>query len=243
MRGRISKVQHVAAVIVAGGTGERFGSANGKQLAPVLGRPVFAWSIGAFESVEAIETIVIVCHPERIAEYSAVIGGLDLKTPHVLVAGGATRQQSVAAGLDAVPPSAEMIIVHDGARPLVTPVVVSDVLDRLAAEPQAAGVIVGHPCVDTLKEVSAGAVVSTPDRGRYWSVQTPQAFRAPALREAYDRATREGSCGTDDSALVERVGGAVLVIEGPRDNIKVSLPEDLPLVEAVLRQRESEDAS
>ncbi|MGV8082132.1 MAG: 2-C-methyl-D-erythritol 4-phosphate cytidylyltransferase [Coriobacteriia bacterium] len=231
------------AVIVAGGTGARFGSAAGKQLAPVLGRPVLGWTARVFDAVDAIDLIVVVCHPERVEEYSAAVDALDLTTPWLVAPGGATRQESVAAGLAEIPPSAEAVVIHDGARPLVTAELVERVLGRLAEAPDAAGVIVGHPSVDTLKEVAEDRVVRTADRSRHWAVQTPQAFRAAPLRAAYAQAMADGFCGTDDAALVERAGGLVLVVEGPRDNIKVTVPEDLPLVEAVLRRRESEEAS
>lgn len=241
MSERTSKTRRglVAAVIVAGGSGERFGAPGGKQLALVLGVPVLGWSVRLFDSIESVDTIVVVCHPDRVAEYSAVVDGLGLQTAYVVVAGGDTRQASVASGLPVVPLGAEVIVVHDGARPLATMELVERVLTRLDASPSAAGVVPGHLSVDTLKEVSGDRVLSTPDRVRFWAIQTPQAFRASALREAYTKAAADGFCGTDDASLVERAGGSVIVVEGPRDNIKLTLPEDLTLVEAVLRQRQS----
>ena len=230
----------VAAVVVAGGSGERLGRDGGKQLAVVAGLPVLSWTIKALAEESQIGLIVVVAHPEKVAYYRSVaVDPLDLATPLTLVAGGASRQASVAAGLAAVPSTFEAVLVQDGARPLLTPALVSKALAALSADDAVAGVVVGHPAVDTLKLVDGDAVAATPDRSKFWAVQTPQVFRAATLRDAYARATAEGFVGTDDSSLVERAGGRVALVEGPRDNIKVTVPEDLALVEAVLRRRES----
>ena len=133
--------------------------------------------------------------------------------------------------------------MHDGARPLVTPALISNALAALANEPEAAGVVVGHPAIDTLKLVDRFTIEATPPRSRYWAVQTPQIFRAEALRAACAAAEADGFLGTDDSSLVERTGARVIVFEGPRDNIKVTVAEDLLLVEAALRFREGGDPS
>jgi 2-C-methyl-D-erythritol 4-phosphate cytidylyltransferase len=113
---------------------------------------------------------------------------------------------------------------------------VTGALDMLRASPRADGVIVAHPTVDTLKIVEDRHVVETADRTRLWAAQTPQIFRSASLREAHAAARKDGFVGTDDSSLVERDGGLVLVFEGPRDNIKVTVPEDHAFVEAVLRR-------
>jgi 2-C-methyl-D-erythritol 4-phosphate cytidylyltransferase len=216
------------------------GVEGGKQLAVVAGLPVLSWTVRALAETPEVDLIVVVTHPERVAEYRVVaVAPLGLSTPVVLAAGGDTRQASVAAGLAEVPESVNVVIVQDGARPLMTAELVSKTLKALAEDVDAAGVVVGHPSVDTLKLVEDGAVASTPDRSRFWAVQTPQVFRSEALREAYSLAAAEGFVGTDDSSLVERAGGRVLLVEGPRDNLKVTLAEDLVLVEAALLSRES----
>ena len=107
----------------------------------------------------------------------------------------------------------------------------------MLADESAQGIVVGHPSVDTLKHVNEGVVVATPDRTLFWSVQTPQVFRAAALRLAYERAEADGFVGTDDASLVERLAGRVLVYPGPRDNIKVTHAEDLLMAEAILATR------
>lgn len=234
----------VAAIVVAGGSGERLGREGGKQLAVVAGLPVLSWTLKALAEEPEVDLIVLVTHPDRVAEYRAIaVEPLGLSTPLSFAAGGESRQASVAAGLAGVPDSVELVLVQDGARPLLTPALVSKTLAALRADPDAAGAVAGHPSGDTLKLVEGGAVASTPDRSRFWAVQTPQVFRAAALRDAYAQATAEGFVGTDDSSLVERAGGRVVLVEGPRDNIKVTVSEDLVLVEAVLRRRGSGGAA
>ena len=232
----------IAAVVVAGGTGERLGMPGGKQLALVLGRPVLSWTLASFDAAPQVELIVVVCHPERVDEYCAsAVDPFGIRTAVAFVPGGETRQASVGRGLAAVPPSVEVVLVHDGARPLVTPELIAGSLAALDSAEDADGVVVGYPAVDTLKIVSERSVDETPNRTRYWAVQTPQVFRAAALRAAYAAADRDGFLGTDDASLVERNGGRVVVFEGPRDNIKVTTAEDLVFVEAALRFRESGD--
>lgn len=227
-----------AAIIVAGGTGERLGLPRGKQLAEVEGRPTLTWCLLAFDASELVDLIIVVCHPERVEEYRRVaVEPYGLTTPIEFAAGGDTRQASVANGLALVPAGVTTVLVHDGARPLVTVELIAETIEALAADLEADGVIVGHPAIDTLKIVDGTTIESTPDRARFWAVQTPQTFRADALRAAYSAARSDGFLGTDDASLVERTGGKVLVVEGPRDNIKITVAEDLALVASALRYR------
>ncbi len=229
----------LAIVVVAGGRGVRFGRPGGKQLAEAAGRPVLALTLEACLGVARAGLVVVVCDPGRLEEYTAALGPVQPADAEVrLVGGGERRQDSVAAGLAEVPPGAYAhIAVHDGARPLVQPATFDAALAVLDAHPDLGGVVVGHPSFDTLKVVEAGRIVETPDRSRYWVAQTPQVFREPVLRAAYERAAAEDREGTDDASLVERSGATVAMVEGPRDNIKVTVEGDLPLVEAVLRAR------
>ena len=236
--GAAAEPAFATAIIVAGGTGERLGLPGGKQLAEVAGRPVLSWSVAAFDASPLVDNIVVVCHPDRLAEYrAAAVESLGLATPVSFAAGGSTRQASVASGLEQVRENAALVLVHDGARPLVTPALIAETLAALEADSSADGAIVGQPVVDTLKVVDGHTIAETADRTRFWAVQTPQAFRAIPLRAAYAAASADGFLGTDDASLVERAGGRVLVVEGPRDNIKVTVAEDLVLVEAALRFR------
>lgn len=226
----------VVAVVVAGGTGERFGAAGGKQMATVAGMPVMSWSIKALDECE-FGKIVVVCHPERVDEYrSAAVDPLEPRTPVVVVAGGDTRQDSVACGL-AQCQGADVVVIHDGARPLVAPEDVVRAVSMLEQTPAIDGVVVGHPVVDTLKSVSKGVIEHTVDRSVLWSAQTPQVFRASAILVAHERAAEQGFLGTDDSSLVEHAGGRVAMIEGDRNNIKVTVPEDYEFVSAILAAR------
>lgn len=227
------------AVIVAGGTGERSGLSSGKQLAKVAGQPVLAHTLRAFDACDAVDAIVVVVHPERIDEYvRQAIAPLGSAKVLATVPGGETRQLSMAAGLAAVPAEAAFIAIHDGARPLVEPPLIASVFTALAADEALAGLVVGHPSYDTLKSVDAsGRILGTPDRDGLWAAQTPQVFRAGALREAYDRARAEGYAGTDDASLVERLGMPVGMFPGPRDNLKVTVPEDLLIIERLLALR------
>lgn len=227
-----------AALIAAGGTGERFGREAGKQLVDVAGRPVLAHAVSAFALAASISEIVLVCHPERVAEYGAAVAAYVGDKPLRVVAGGATRQESVAAGLAAVSAGCEFVAVHDGARPLITCEVIDRMVGELAGDPTIDGLIIGHPAYDTLKEVEGRVIVGTPDRARFWVVQTPQVFRTTALREAH-AAADPAQVATDDAALVERAGGHLRVFEGPRDNIKVTVAEDLAIAEALLATRGS----
>ncbi len=225
----------VSAIIVAGGVGERFGREGGKQLATVVGAPVLAHTLEAFESASAVDDVIVVVHPERVAEFAAQVAGFDKVGG--IVAGGDTRQASVAAGLEVLTADADVVVVHDGARPLVTPEVI-DAAIALLRDGGVDGVVVGHPAYDTIKRVdSDGAVIATEDRSTLWVAQTPQVFRSETIRVAYAAAEEEGFLGTDDASLVERDGGRVVMLLGPRDNLKVTVPEDLLVVERVLESR------
>ncbi len=187
-----------------------------------------------------VSLIVVVCHPERVDEYREVaVTPLNLLTPVTVVAGGETRQRSVEAGLAALGESVGTVLVHDGARPMVTSALVSEMISTLEAS-GADGVVIGCSAVDTMKVVRDELVVETLDRESLWAVQTPQVFTASSLRAAHRSARESGFEGTDDASLVERIGGTVRVKTGPRDNVKVTFPEDLARVDMLLRLRERE---
>ena len=227
------------AVIAAGGTGERLGRPGGKQLVPAAGRPILALTLEAFDTSPSIDGIVLVCDRGRGSEYAAACDAPSvLGKVATVVDGGQTRQASVASGIAAVPDDADVIVIHDGARPLVTPGLIEAALETLAADPRSDGGVVGHPVFDTLKIVGDdGIIVGTRDRGALWVAQTPQVFRAERIRAAFAAAERDGYVGTDDASLVERIGGRVVLVNGPRSNIKVTVPEDVVIVDAIARSR------
>ena len=237
-RGCVGKKANVAAVIVAGGSGDRFGRPGGKQLMPVCGKPLLVWSLQAFDAVSDVGLIVVVCPEARMDEFrSLAVDPYDLVTPVVMVPSGSLRQESAMHGVEAVPPEFKFIAMHDGARPLIMPETIVHAINVLKGTLDADGVVCGHAAIDTLKVIDSGAVVGTPDRSLFWVAQTPQIFHADVLRQAHQAAMEEGFVGTDDSSLVERVDGRVALVPCPRDNIKLTVPEDLAPIQAYLHHR------
>jgi 2-C-methyl-D-erythritol 4-phosphate cytidylyltransferase len=213
-------------VVVAAGGGERFGGR--KQFAEIDGRPLVRWSVEAARSVA--DGIVLVLPPDIAGTGEAEgTGSPDTYGADVAVAGGSTRTGSVRAGLGAVPGGAEVIVVHDGARPLASADLFRSVVDAVTGGAVAA--IPGLALTDTVKHVDDGVVVSTLDRRGLVTVQTPQAFRAEALRKALE----SGDDATDDAGLVEAQGATVRVVNGDPRNLKVTTPDDLDMVRALIR--------
>jgi 2-C-methyl-D-erythritol 4-phosphate cytidylyltransferase len=209
--------------VVAGGSGRRFGGR--KQFLRVAGRTVAAWSVAAARGVSDGVVLVVPEGDEAIdAQPEIEACGADRVVP-----GGAFRADSVRAGLAVVPEDAEVIVVHDAARPLARPALFAAVVDAVRAG-GAVCVIPVLPVSDTLKRVAGDAVVSTVDRDGLVSVQTPQAFTAAALRHAH----RSGGRATDDAGLVEELGLPVHTVPGDPRNLKVTRPDDLGLAEALL---------
>ena len=215
------------AVIAAAGSGERLGAGGPKAFVPLAGRPMIEWSLEAMRAAGSIARIVVAIPPDHVHE----LGGDDV----VVVAGGVTRSESVAHAMEAV--ETELVVVHDAARPLLTPELVDAVLEDLEADSDCGAVVAAAPVSDTIKQVSRGREVdSTLDRSALWAAQTPQAFRASVLREALE-STGLLRQATDDAMLVERIGGKVLLHEAPAENIKVTTQLDLRLAEMLLGER------
>lgn len=238
LEGKVDKNPKTAAIILAGGTGERFGKEGGKQLVEIGGKPILTWSVEAFDAVGDIGLIVIVCPAERQGEYlSKAVDPFSFATPIVVAAAGSTRQESAFSGLELVPEEFEYVVMHDGARPLISADLIAHTIATLKGNIDADGAVVAHPALDTLKVVENGVIVGTPDRSVFWNAQTPQVFRAGIYRRAHASALSDGFVGTDDSSLIERLGGRVLVVEGKRDNIKLTVPEDYLMLVAAVRER------
>ncbi len=221
----------VWAVVVAAGSGERLGAEHPKAFVRLGDAPMLAASVVALDDHPAIDGIVLVVPAgwEERATFMADEAGAGKAS--IAVAGGATRSDSVACGVAEVPAEAEVILVHDAARPLLPPELIDRVLAGLGDG--ADGAIPGLPLADTVKEVDRGGrVVATPDRQALRAVQTPQAFRAEALRRAL--AAPDRGTGTDCASLVERTGGEVVVVPGDPRAMKVTTPDDLARVEALL---------
>ena len=223
------------AIIAAGGSGERMARNGAKFAEPLLGRPMVSYSLEAFQNATSIESIVLVVPAPLLGQWSA--GSLrdsGFSKAAATVAGGPTRQQSVRLGLQVAGSVDGIVVVHDAARPMVT----SEMIDAVAAIPAGVdGLITAVPITDTIKRVEASIVAGTVERSGLFSVQTPQGFRFAALIDAHRQAADSGFEATDDSALIEWRGGRVGVVEGSRENIKVTYPADLLVAEAVLRER------
>ena len=236
LQGKVDKNPKTAAIILAGGTGERFGKEGGKQLVEIAGKPILTWSAEAFDAVGDVGLIVVVCPEERMREYLArAIDPFPFVTPVVLAPAGSIRQESAFSGLEMVGEEYEYVVLHDGARPLVSPELIEHTINTVKGNFDADGAVVAHPAVDTLKVVEDGVIMGTPDRSVFWNAQTPQVFRAGIYRRAHASALSDGFVGTDDSSLIERLGGRVLVVEGKRDNIKLTVPEDYVLLASAVR--------
>ncbi len=234
--GHVDPNPKTAAIILAGGTGERFGREGGKQLVEIAGKPILTWSAEAFDAVGDIGLIVVVCPEDRSEEYlKRAIDPFPFVTPVVMAPAGSIRQESAFSGLEYVDDRFEFVVLHDGARPLVTPELILHTINTVKGNFDADGAVVAHPAVDTLKVVEDGVIMGTPDRRVFWNAQTPQVFRTGIYRRAHASALSDGFVGTDDSSLIERLGGRVLVVEGKRDNIKLTVPEDYTMLAASVR--------
>lgn len=237
LEGKLDKHPQTAAIILAGGSGERYGQAGGKQLVEIDGKPTLTWSTEAFDAVGDVGLIVIVCPESRADEYlKKAIDPYPFVTPIVVAPSGQTRQESAFSGLEYVPEKFEYVVLHDGARPIISPELISHTIATVKGNIDCDGAVVAHPAIDTLKVVENGVIVGTPDRRVFWNAQTPQVFRAGIYRRAHAAALSDGFMGTDDSSLIERLGGRVLVVEGKRDNLKLTVPEDYVLLEAALKR-------
>jgi 2-C-methyl-D-erythritol 4-phosphate cytidylyltransferase len=218
------------AVLVAAGRGERFGHDRPKAFANLGGRPLLAASLERLERSEWVEAIVVAA-PEEWEEPTILLAEeLGAGTVHAVVTGGATRTESVRAGVAEVPDDAAVILVHDAARPLLPEEVVERVVAGLAEGWD--GVVPALPLADTVKRAEDEAVAETVDRTGLYSVQTPQVFLAEALRRALAR----GGDATDCAGLVEAVGGRVRLVEGDRRLLKVTTAADLAFVETLLAE-------
>ncbi|MQY13096.1 2-C-methyl-D-erythritol 4-phosphate cytidylyltransferase [Streptomyces sp. RB5] len=235
-----------AAVIPAAGRGVRLGPGAPKALRALNGTPMLVHAVRAMARARAVSLVVVVAPPEdaAVAEVRALCADVTSGADVVVVAGGDTRQESVARGLAALPADVDVVLVHDAARPLV-PV---DTVEAVAAAVRAGApaVVPALPLADTVKQIAAAPpgdpepVVATPDRSLLRAVQTPQGFDRAVLAAAHEKITVAGDGATDDAGMVERLGEPVVLIPGHEEAFKVTRPLDLVLAEAVLaRRRES----
>ena len=225
-------MSHAAAIVVAAGSGTRLGAGRPKAFVALAGRPMVAWSLDAIAAA-GVPRAVVAVPPGHGAVAEAALGGAagDFPLGLAFVEGGAVRSASVRNALAAAG-DAELVAIHDAARPLVEPGLFTATLAALA---DADAAIAAARVPDTIKEADAdGLVVRTHDRTRLWAVQTPQAFRADVLRRALDVPDAVLAAATDDAWLVERAGGTVRVVEAPPSNFKVTTAHDLAVAEGLL---------
>jgi len=224
------------AIIAAAGSGSRMVSDRPKQFLQLAGIPIIFHTLKPFEQCESIQEVIVVLPAEESAGFLALAGKFQIRKLSKVVPGGATRAESVKRGLLAVrEATAEIVAVHDGVRPFVMP----EEIDRTvtAAREHGAAILVA-PATDTIKQVDRGVVTRTLERSELRHALTPQCFRYELLRRAYDRADLGDTTLTDDSALVERLGEKVFVIEGSARNIKITTRGDLLLAEALLKGKD-----
>lgn len=220
------------AIIVAAGEGKRFGGGTPKQFLEIAGKPLIIHTLQQFETCPEIDDIVLVLPQSAIADFRSISRKYNLKKLSASIAGGATRAASVLNGLNAVNSErAEIIAVHDGARPLVTVDEISATI-RKAQETGAACLVA--PVTDTIKEISGDKIIQTVDRTRLRRALTPQCFQYKILRRAFEE-NYLGEEATDESFLVEKLGVAVFLVEGSGKNVKITHREDFAIAESLLK--------
>lgn len=214
---------------------------------PLAGRPLLAWVLDAFARSESMASAIVAAPPGHEAAVEELAPDIDLELR--VVAGGVSRSESVARALERV--QTDLVAVHDAARPLITPDLIDELVEKLAARPDAAGVIAAAPLADTVKRTreprpangpvphGGPTVAQTVSRDHLWAAQTPQVFRILALREAFDTDPQRIAAATDDAMLVEKSGGKVLIHPASAENLKVTTELDLRIAELLLAERGS----
>lgn len=227
----------VTAVFPAAGSSKRMGGGVNKNLLELAGEPILLRTLKTFSKVERINFLIVAVAAHEVETVEELLRGSRGLKPWQVTVGGSERQYSIANGLKLLPDDAQIVLVHDAARPLVTVQTINDVID--AAE-QFGGAIAAIPEKNTIKVIDAqGFVRYTPPRAELVSVLTPQGFRREILLRAYDKAAEENFLGTDDSSLVERLGVRVKVVAGGYQNIKITTPEDIRIAETFLRRSDA----
>lgn len=212
---------------------------------PLAGRPLVAWALDAFARAQSVVSVIVAAPPGREAAVEELAGGLELELR--VVAGGDSRSESVWRALELV--QTDLVAVHDAARPLVTPELIDELVEKLASRPDAAGVIAAAPLTDTVKRAreprpakgpvprGGPTVAQTVSRDHLWAAQTPQVFRTAALREALGADAQRIAAATDDAMLVEKSGGKVLIHPASAENLKVTTALDLRIAELLVAER------
>ncbi len=221
---------YCGAVIVAAGNASRMGGID-KVMAELGGEPMIVRTVRTFDSCDAIKEIVIVTREDLIMKITALCAGFS--KVKAVVAGGADRPASVWNGLNVLSPKVKLVAVQDGARPLITEMVIDRTVRAAHTYKAAAPAI---PVKDTIKSVCGGVVKETPDRNALRAIQTPQVFDVDLLKGALEKAAQDGAAITDDCSAVERLGMSVKIVEGDERNIKITTPMDLKIAALLLEE-------
>lgn len=220
------------AIIVAAGSGTRFNSERPKQFLQISGKPLIVHTLDRFESCAVMDTVILVLAAAEIEPFYKIRDEFGLTKLDKIVAGGNNRAQSVFNGLEAVDPATSFVVVHDGARPLVSVDEITRIVEM--AEKTGAACLVA-PVTDTIKEIDGERITGTLDREKLRRALTPQAFRLEILQSSFAQANLNESV-TDECYLVEKLGHPITIVEGSLKNIKITTEEDLVLAEAFLQK-------
>ncbi len=224
----------VIAIIPSAGQGLRMQTEVEKPYIRIGGRPILAHTLDVLDQCPLVDGYIIVVEPSKLdACRQEIVDEFGYQRVLDVVAGGATRQESVYHGLMTLDVDTDVVLIHDAARPCISPTLINESIRQCRRD---GAVLVAVPAKDTVKVVRDGVVDTTPDRSTLWLAQTPQTFTYRTLREAHERARQENYSGTDDSALVEWAGHEVRILHGDYDNIKITTPEDLDTAERILRR-------
>ena len=229
-------MMHVTAIILAAGEGRRMGGDLPKPYLPIAGRPMVLRALDRIFSSPLVEKVILVVAAADMKRCKLMLGtDVALRDrPWFLQIGGTTRQQSAQRGLEKITPDADIVMIHDAARPFVTAALIERCVEIAAVRGAA---VPGLPARDTIKVVSPDyRVQSTPERSSLWEIQTPQVFKRELIVAAHEEAERNGLQVTDDAMAVERFGKPVYLVEGERTNFKITLPEDVWLAELLIRE-------
>jgi 2-C-methyl-D-erythritol 4-phosphate cytidylyltransferase len=218
-------------VIVAAGGSERFGGEEPKQFALLAGKPVLLWSVERFAASDAVGTMVIAAASNAVERVRSLAAAVN--KPVVVVTGGATRQESVELGIEALPETSYNVLVHDAARPCLSSKLLASIVDALGEHE---AVVPALPVADTLVHAPGDALDAIVDRINVHHVQTPQAFRTELLRRAHRRAQARGWASSDDGSVVFALGKKVHLVSGEPTNIKITFESDLRMAEVILAQ-------
>jgi len=227
--------QPAAAIITAGGLGRRMGGSTPKQFLLLHGSPILVRTVKAFLQADCFQSIILTVPASHLDAATALLNSHGLASTCKVVVGGETRQESVQAGLNALNAKIELVVIHDGVRPLVSKEIITNCLQAAALHGAAIAAI---PIKDTVKEESQGVVLQTVDRRNLWRAQTPQATRVSLLRQAYEKANRDKFSGTDEASLLERIDCPITIVAGSETNLKITTPEDIVMAEALLAIQE-----